>query len=99
MKKLYAEKFVTSEDPKLLASCELLKMLFEEGKEKEHRTVHKKVCDILRKSIGINNVIGLGLNEEKTTVGIFIYDIEAKEDTFFDQDFDQTEGKHFILVA
>jgi hypothetical protein len=99
MKKLYAEKWVTSDDKNLLAHCDLLKILFEAGKLEEHKLINKQICDALRRSIGITKVVGLGINKEKTAVGIFIYEIEAKDDVFYDQEFDEEEGKHFILVA
>ena len=56
----------------------------------------KEFHNEIRKRIYETRVIGLGENLSENSIAIFIYDIEAKEDNFYDQKIDEN-GQPYIM--
>jgi len=98
LEKLYADRLVTSNDQRLIEHCNLLSMLYENEQKEHHKKAGKAICDSIRNSLKISNVIGLSMNEDKDTVMVFIYEREAMDECFYDQHFDKELNNYYILV-
>jgi len=62
----------------------------------ESLTDLKEFHNEIRKRIYETRVIGVGKNLNKNSIAILIYDIEAKEDNFYDQKIDEN-GQPYIM--
>lgn len=98
MKKVYTERFATSDDAMLIEHFKTLNALKEEGKIEESKQVQQAISHSLRRSIDTNKVIGMGMNADQTAVAVFVYDVVAEPGVFYKQEFDAERGEHFIWV-
>jgi hypothetical protein len=95
-KRLYAKEMYISKNEEMIVYCEMLKYIEERDKEL-FIEMYKKVCNIVRKHIDINNVIGLAMNENNDEVAVYVYDAKA-DDNFYIQYFDKEKKIPYIEI-
>lgn len=83
-----------SEDENLFKAIERV-LRIKEKSDAEYLIELKRLCNHIRKSIDSDRVIGMinaiQKEDDKEIVLIFIYDIEATEDNFYNQKFDENK--------
>jgi hypothetical protein len=95
-KRLYPKSYRISRDKKLITYCRVLA---------KHQEIDIELCkefqkivgNVIRKTFGINNVVGLAMNGEDDVL-IIIYDIEATDDNYYHQHLDEENGVPYIEV-
>lgn len=91
-------KYAESTDEKLLIDLEHFANTESFVDEEEYNYFYKKFCNNIRRNLGITNVVGFAwLNSEVETVHVLIYDIEATEDNFYTQKFDENNLPYIEL--
>ena len=98
MNKVYADKVGTSQDERVIKPIRKLLELKESGTEKQYQTAQKAFYDRLRKEMDIKSVMGSALNQEMDTAYVYIFNIEATPDSYYDMHFDQEQNNTYILI-
>ncbi|MFA2720617.1 hypothetical protein [Bacillus paranthracis] len=98
--KLYADGIFVSKDENLI---EDLKMVMEAKNyipEEQHDVLYKQFCDKIRKSLDIENVIGVVLSDDETEVYVPYFSIDATDDNHYKMgyDFEEFEEGNFYMV-
>lgn len=98
MNKLYADKVGTSQDERVIKPIRKLLELKESGTEEQYQKAQKAFYDKLRNEMNIKSVMGSALNEERDTAYVYIFNIEATADAYYDMHFDQELNNTYILI-
>ncbi|MGR5954334.1 hypothetical protein ACT7DP_30720 [Bacillus paranthracis] len=77
--KLYADGIFVSDCEVLLHDVKMMQEAKKNLSEEQFDGLFKQLCDKVREAIGIDNVIGLVLNDEETLVGIPFFSINATD--------------------
>lgn len=79
-----------STDERLLTRLNLFSEAHHLSETIEYKTSYKMFCNNVRRSLGINNIIGfVMLNTEEPTITVLIYDVEATNENFYTQKLDE----------
>jgi len=105
MKKIYVKKWYGSTDSNLIncmINMKKLEKYIEQNPNSEvvdqYRYTYTDICNDLRKAIGTNNLLTIGLrkNDEEVIVGEF--DRIALQGDYYKKKFDDTVGNYYIEV-
>jgi hypothetical protein len=99
MNRLYANETVyTCDDPQLVFPTRILKEEIAKSDEEWYKKFYQEVCDNVRKSLGITNVLGLAINKELTEITIFVYEMTATAGIYFVQKVDEELGTRYLEI-
>jgi hypothetical protein len=98
--KLYPIKLYNCTDSNLIDDLKRIREIEQMSKDNEkyyeyYKIMYKALCNAVRRSIEIKNLVGLAFNKDQTEVGVFEFDKEAGIDDFYDILID--ENKKFYI--
>lgn len=94
--KLYADGIFVSECEVLLHDVKMMQEAKKNLSEEQFDGLFKQLCDKVRESIGIDNVIGLVLNDEETLVGIPFFSIDATDKNNYTLGYDVEKSEFYM---
>lgn len=98
MTKIYAHAIYSSTDERLFALMNEQKELNKKGKRIKSLILKKNICNTIRKQLNVNCLIGLLDSKDNLKIGIALYDIEANDDIFLPQRWDEEQKKFYIEI-
>lgn len=93
-------RYHSSQDENLLNALETNEALKESNSD-AYKTNLKMICERIRISLGVENVVGMYINnqpEEKKSVTIFEYPLTATDDRYYEQFIDHEKNRPYIEV-
>ncbi|HDR7263737.1 hypothetical protein [Bacillus sp. CH_203] len=94
--KLYADGIIVAEEKALIQDIQMMHKTKETLPKEQFSVVFKQLCDKVRNSIGINNVIGLALSEDETKVYIPVFSLPAVDGSSYTWHIEEETGRFYI---
>jgi hypothetical protein len=98
MKRLYAEKYLTTEDEVMIQIAKELNNKIGELPFDDYKSIYKSFCNMIREKIGTDRVLGTAIEKQETHVLVPLFDILATDDNFFIMKQDEENKQFYIEV-
>lgn len=93
----YAIKHLITTDVRLMEDFDILYEMQDVNFDATLRQKYnKRVTDFIRSELGINNVIGLAMNRDRSSLQITIFNAESKEGSYYNVNYDKQLDCHYV---